>query len=279
MSEHIRARKSLGQNFLVDTGTQRRIVDALDLQPDDTVVEIGPGQGALTQHLVELAARVIVVELDDRLAPLLRERFAAYPGFTLIHGDALEFDPRDHGLDAASLKMVGNIPYNITTPLLFHLLERERRPERLVVMVQKEVATRITAPPGGSDYGALTVGIQSVAATERLFTVPRGAFRPVPGVDSAVVRITPLVPPRLGAQEEIDLRTLTRTMFAWRRKQVQKILRASPLYELPAEVLQTVLAESETTPDARPETLAPDRFIALARSLRNQGFPREHVAT
>lgn len=275
MSEHIRARKSLGQNFLVDQGFQRKIVDALELEPHDTVVEIGPGQGALTQHLVERAARVVAVELDDRLAPLLRERFAGYPGFSLIHGDALEFDPRAHGLEPASLKMVGNIPYNITTPLLFHLLERERRPQRLVVMVQKEVATRIAAPPGGSDYGALTVGIQSVASVERLFTVPRGAFRPVPGVDSAVVRITPLAPPRLSPNEEIDLRILTRSLFAWRRKQLQKILRSSTLYELPAEVLQAVLAESGTSADARPETLAPDRVIALARSLRNRGYPRE----
>lgn len=277
MSESIRARKSLGQNFLVDAGFQRKIVEALDIQPGDTIVEIGPGQGALTQHLVERAARVTAVELDDRLAPLLRERFAGHPGFSLIHGDALQFDPRDHGLDPATLKMVGNIPYNITTPLLFHLLERDRRPQRLVVMVQKEVAQRIAAPPGNSDYGALTVGIQSIAQVERLFTVPRGAFRPVPGVDSAVVRITPHEPPPLSADEEADLRILTRTLFAWRRKQLQKILRASPLYELPAEVLQAVLAESATPPDVRPETLGTDRLVALVRGLRNRGFPREIV--
>lgn len=272
MSEPLRAKKSLGQNFLVDHNIQRKIVDALQPTPADTVVEIGPGLGALTHHLVAAVKRVVAIELDDRLAERLRRDLAGHGNFELIHQDALTVDFASLGLPP-DFKVIGNIPYNITTPLLFRLLERAARPALIVLMVQKEVAVRATAPPGDKDYGALSIGIQSVAQAERLFTVGRAAFKPVPGVDSAIVRLTPHSPPRLSAPEEHDLRSLTRAAFSQRRKQFQKILRSMPDYDLTNELVADVERRAGVRLTDRPENLDPQDFIRLSRVLRELGRP------
>jgi 16S rRNA (adenine1518-N6/adenine1519-N6)-dimethyltransferase len=169
-------------------------------------------------------------------------------------------------------KVIGNIPYNITTPLLFHLLEFEQRATQLVLMVQKEVAIRIAAAPGSKEYGALSVGVQSIARVERLFTVGRGSFRPAPKVDSAIVRITPFRPGRLTRPEEHDLRELTRTAFGQRRKQLQNILRHAPNYQIGAENIGPIEAATGINAADRPENLSPDQFIRLARVLRADGL-------
>src|SRR5690606_9330095 len=148
LSRSVRAKKSLGQNFLVDPNLQRKIVDALEPSGEDVVVEIGPGTGALTRHLAGRVKRLVAVEVDDRLADALSEELGETPGFEIWRMDALRLDLRDVSSDPGAIKVIGNIPYNITSPLLFHLLERRHRPGRIVVMVQKEVADRITAPPG-----------------------------------------------------------------------------------------------------------------------------------
>ena len=269
MSKPVRAKKSLGQNFLVDPNYQRKIVEALDLQPDDRLIEIGPGTGALTQHLVGSVGTFTAIELDDQLAAALQRQYGARPDFQLIHQDVMTVAFGD----VSNTKIVGNIPYNITSPLIFKLLEREARPRLLVLMVQKEVADRIVAPAGSSDYGALTVGVQSVANVERLFVVPRGAFRPVPNVESAVVRIVPHRPVPLSASEELDLRALTRAAFSWRRKQLQNILRNAEGYGMTTEQVQRVAERTELRMTDRPEQLTPDQFIQLARELRGLGFP------
>lgn len=270
----VRAKKSLGQNFLVDPMIQQRIVAALDPGPEDEVLEIGPGTGALTRHLAGQVRRLVAVELDDRLVEALRREFAAVPGVEIRHANALDLELAEIAEDVPALKVVGNIPYNITSPLIFWLLEQPVRPARIVLMIQKEVAERITAPPGTKAYGALSVGVRTVATVERLFTVSRGAFRPVPGVDSAVIRLTPLRPAPLQGAEERDLRTLTRTAFAWRRKQLQKILRAAPEYGLDQEDTARIEAATEIDLQLRPESLAPEEFIRLSRALRAAGFPR-----
>jgi 16S rRNA (adenine1518-N6/adenine1519-N6)-dimethyltransferase len=273
MTERHRAKKSLGQNFLIDPNQQRRIVDALQAGPDDTVLEIGPGQGALTRHLEASAGRLILVELDDDLAAALRHRYADNNAISVVHADFMDVDIATVAGDTGNLIVVGNIPYNITTPIIFRLLEHDIRPRRIVLMIQKEVAERITAPAGSAQYGALSVGVRTVASVERLFTVGRGAFRPVPRVDSAVIRIEPLVPPLLEPAEEKDLRDLTRTIFSWRRKQLQKTLRAAPAYALEASNLGDLLQSIAIDPASRPEELEPERFIALARALRAMGRP------
>lgn len=270
----VRAKRSLGQNFLVDPNIRRRIVDSLGAGPDDEVLEIGPGTGALTDILAEEVGRLIAVELDDRLVERLRERFDGVPSVEIIHANALEVDLAEVATDLEHLKVIGNIPYNITSPLIFWLLERPVRPERVVLMIQKEVADRILAQPGTKAYGALTVGVRAVAEVERLFNVGRGAFRPRPDVDSTVIRITPLRPPPLAPGEEADLRVLTRTAFSWRRKQLQKILRTAPEYRVGEEALDILEREAGVDLSSRPESLAPDEFIDLARGLRALGLPR-----
>jgi 16S rRNA (adenine1518-N6/adenine1519-N6)-dimethyltransferase len=270
----VRAKKSLGQNFLVDPMIQRRIVDALEAGPDDEVLEIGPGTGALTRHLAGQVRRLVAIELDDRLVDSLRREYAATPGVEIRHANALDLDLAELTPDVAALRVIGNIPYNITTPLIFWLLDRPTRPDRIVLMIQKEVAERILAPPGTKAYGALSVGVRTVATVERLFTVNRGAFRPAPDVDSAVIRITPLRPPPLQPAEERDLRTLTRAAFAWRRKQLQKILRSAPEYGLDQDAAARVEAETGIELQLRPESLSPEEFIRLSRGLRAAGFPR-----
>lgn len=261
-----RAKKSLGQNFLIDPNLQRKIVDALRLDAHDEVVEIGPGRGALTEHLVGKAQRLCLVELDDRLAAEQAERWADRPDVEVVHGDALEVRLDALSARPEALKVVGNIPYNITSPLLFHLLERPR-PAEIVVMIQREVADRLLAEPGTSAYGALAVGVRSVAHVERVLQVPRGAFRPVPKVDSAVVRITPHAPPRLTPEEEAQLRTLVRAAFQWRRKQLQKILREHPDLALDRDEVERVGRDTGFALTERPERLSPDELLALSRRI------------
>jgi len=271
----VRAKRSLGQNFLVDPNIQRRIVAALDLEPGDEVLEIGPGTGALTRHLAAQAGRVVAIEKDDDLAAALRAEFEGTPGVTIVHGDALEADLRALVHDPDRVKVVGNIPYNITSPLLFHLLESGLHAERIVVMVQREVADRILAAPGEKAYGALSVGVRTVADARRLFHVGRAAFRPVPDVDSTVLLITPHRPPRLTPAEHADLRSLTRTAFGWRRKQLQKILRSAEEYQVDPAELEGVADETGITLDRRPETPSPDELITLSRALRMLWYPRQ----
>jgi 16S rRNA (adenine1518-N6/adenine1519-N6)-dimethyltransferase len=271
----VRAKRSLGQNFLVDPNIQRKIVAALEPGPADEVLEIGPGTGALTRHLAAQAGRVVAIEKDDDLAAALRDEFEGAPHVEVVHGDVLEVDLGALVREPDRVKVVGNIPYNITSPLLFRLLESELNPERIVVMVQREVADRLLAEPGEKNYGALSVGMRAVARVRRLFHVGRAAFRPVPDVDSTVVLIVPYRPARLTPAERVDLRTLTRAAFGWRRKQLQKILRTADAYRLDAEELEAVARESGIEPERRPETLSPEEFVSLMRVLRRRGYPRE----
>ena len=270
-----RAKKSLGQNFLVDGNLQRKIVAALAASPDDEILEIGPGRGALTQHLEGTCARLVLVELDDGLTRALQDRFANRSDVEVVHGDILEVDLATLSPDPTALKVVGNIPYNVTAPIVFKLLERPR-PREIVLMVQREVAQRMAAEPGTSQYGALTVGVRSVAEVDVLFRVPPTAFRPVPKVESSVVRIRPLVPPPLTPDEERRLRRLTRVAFGWRRKQFQKILRDHPEYRIPAEELASVERAFGHSLTRRPETFSPAEFLALSRLLAH---PRPFEST
>ena len=263
----MRAKRSLGQNFLVDPNLQRKIVAALEPGPGDTIIEIGPGQGALTQHLVGRAGRLVAVELDDRLAPDLAHRYRDEPHVRIVHADVLAWDPSDD-LARPPIKVVGNIPYNITSPILFRLLDWRPAPERIVLMVQKEVADRLLAGPGEKAYGALTVGVRAVADVDRLFEVGRGAFRPVPNVDSTVIRVTPGARPDPGD----TLRALTRAAFGMRRKQLQKILRTAPGYGLEPAEAEAVLEEVGIRPADRPEVVDPPTFVALAAALEGRGY-------
>ncbi|HEX8671960.1 MAG TPA: 16S rRNA (adenine(1518)-N(6)/adenine(1519)-N(6))-dimethyltransferase RsmA [Longimicrobium sp.] len=265
-----RAKRSLGQNFLIDANIQRRIVDSLEPGSDDEVMEIGPGVGALTRHLAGRVRRLVLVELDNDLAARLRAEYAGDPSVELINRDVLDVELEEVTSDPAALKVIGNIPYNITTPILFSLLERRPRPREIVLMVQREVADRILEPEGSKTYGALAVGVRSVAAAKRVLNVSREAFRPVPDVMSSVIRITPHQPPRLEPEEELALRNLTRAAFGQRRKQFQRILRDA--YRLSPEQIEEVQGGLGFDLRDRPETFSPDSFIRLTRALTERGY-------
>jgi 16S rRNA (adenine1518-N6/adenine1519-N6)-dimethyltransferase len=266
MTEHRPAKRSLGQNFLVDPNLQRKIVGALGAPSSAEVLEIGPGRGALTQHLAGRVRRLVLVELDDDLARDLAARYAGRPDVTVVHADVLDIDIARLSDDPTELLVVGNIPYNITTPIVFKLLERPR-PRQIVLMVQDDVAHRIVGPVGTKSYGALSVGVRTVAEVERLFNVGRGAFRPVPGVDSAVIRMRPFRPERLSPAEEEALRRLVRAAFQWRRKQLGKILRDHPDLACPREVAEAAASAAGIDLGERPERLTPEQFVSLATAL------------
>jgi 16S rRNA (adenine1518-N6/adenine1519-N6)-dimethyltransferase len=266
MTERRLAKRSLGQNFLVDVNLQRKIVAALGAPPSAEVLEIGPGRGALTRHLAGAVRRLLLVELDDDLARALAERYAGRPDVTVVHADILDVDVAGLSDDPAELLVVGNIPYNITTPIVFKLLERPR-PQEIVLMVQDDVANRIVGRVGTKAYGALSVGVRTVAEVERLFKVGRGAFRPEPGVDSAVIRIRPFRPERLSLEREMALRRLVRAAFQWRRKQLRKILRDHPDLAYANEVAEAAASVAGVDLDERPERVTPEQFVSLAAAL------------
>ncbi len=253
-------RKSLGQHFLSDRRILGRIADALQLQGHETVLEIGPGRGALTDILAERADRLIAIEYDRALAALLRERYARRGNVLIAEADVLEVSLSE--LAAGPYVLVGNVPYYITTPILFHALTPPRA-DRAVYLVQREVAQRLVAPPGGKEYGALTVNVAAVARAEMLFGVPAGAFSPPPKVESAVVRITPLAEPLVPADEEQPFRVLVQSAFGMRRKQMRRVVRT--LYSLDAEQADALLARAGIDPQVRPEVLSVEQFVALMR--------------
>lgn len=271
-----RPKKSLGQNFLVDGNLQRKIVEAVDPQPEDSILEIGPGRGALTRHLAGKCRELFLVELDDELADGLSRELRRLPGTQILNMDVLDLDLSRLTPEVEKLKVVGNIPYNITTPILFHFLQRPR-PREMVIMVQKEVAERIVAEPGTGDYGALSVGVQSVASVEKLFKVPATAFRPQPKVDSVVLRLTPLRPEPMTGPEEAALRELTRIVFQQRRKQIQTILRNHPRWALSHQEVELVQERTGLDLDRRPEEFSPQELYRLSGALEVLR-PGEHRA-
>ena len=262
-----RPKRSLGQNFLVDPNTQRAIVRALGAGGSAQVLEIGPGRGALTEHLAGGVDRLVCVELDDALAAALRERFADDPTVEIVTADFLQTTRTSVGLADGDLHVIGNLPYNRTSPMLFHILSDAWRPHHALVMVQREVAERILAPPGSRTYGALSIGVQVLAEVESVMKVSRKAFRPVPDIESSVIRLRPHAPKRLSAAEERALRVLTRVAFARRRKQFQRILRDAPEYRLDEAGVAGIEARLGIDLRGRPETFDPETFVALSRAL------------
>ena len=263
MSSYPPPRKRLGQHFLSDPRILGRIVDALAPTSAETVIEIGPGRGGLTDELLRRAGRVIAVELDRDLASRLRERHAGDAHLEVIEADVLEVD---FGAAANGPYVVaGNVPYNITTPILFHALKRPR-PVRAVYLVQREVAERVVAAPGSEDYGALSANVQSVARAELVFKVPAGAFQPPPKVESAVLRITPRPDPVVTEAEEDAYRALVQASFGLRRKQLRRVVRT--VFSLGADAAERVVADAGLDPEARPEVLSPEGFARLLRVRR-----------
>lgn len=220
---HLRPRKSLGQNFLRDGNISRKIVAAAGPRPEDVVLEIGPGEGALTPYLASACRRLILVDVDERVVQRMKEMV---PQAVMIHGDFLELDIEAMATrEGKPLKVVGNIPYNLTTPILFHLLDHRARVSDATLMMQKEVAQRLVAVPGTRDYGILSVSFQMFADIDVLFTVSRNAFYPKPEVESSVVRLTMRESARYNVDDESRFRLLMRSLFGKRRKMLRNSLK------------------------------------------------------
>ena len=272
-SPHVKAKKSLGQNFLQHPTYLEKIVAAAELTPDDLVLEIGPGQGVLTRVLVARAAGVVAVELDDRLITPLRAMFATQlDRVQIVHGDILEMDPvtlvdqlasqLNRGEGGSPYKVVANLPYYITSAALRQLLEARRPPVRAVLLVQLEVAQRICAEPG--DMSLLAVSVQYYARPQLIARVPAGAFRPIPKVDSAILRLDVYPEPAVALAPE-PFFTLVRAGFGQKRKQLLNSLSAG-LGRPKAEIVE-VLACAGIDPMRRAETLALGEWESLCRCL------------
>ena len=254
-----RARKRFGQNFLHDAGVIDRILRAIHPLVGERLLEIGPGQGALTEGLVNSGAQLDVIELDKDLIPLLKLRFGLKHNFQLHEGDALQFDFSTLDVAPRSLRVVGNLPYNISTPLIFHLLEQAELIHDMHFMLQKEVVQRLCAKPGGGDWGRLSIMVQYHCKVEHLFNVGPGAFRPPPKVDSAIVCLVPHEQLPHPAQDYRALDRIVREAFNQRRKTIRNTLKT----------LMTTDDIEAAGVDAslRPEQLGLAEFVRLADRL------------
>lgn len=256
-----KARKRFGQNFLEDDQIIQRIVKSISPKASDNLVEIGPGKGAITEHLLSHCPTLNVIELDRDLIPLLLARFiATYPNFKIHQTDALKFDFAEllRGQDD-SLRIVGNLPYNISTPLIFHLLSYQANVKDMHFMLQKEVVDRMAASAGDKAYGRLSVMVQYYCKVESLFDVPPESFDPQPKVDSAIVRLTPYKSPPHPAKSVKTLERLVNTAFQQRRKTVRNALKQL----LPPDAIESLNIDT----GVRPERISLPEFVALSDKL------------
>lgn len=256
--------KSLGQNFLVDQSVPRDIVDGADVGPEDLVIEIGPGVGTLTAQLLKIAKRVVAIELDDTLIPILTEELGGYSNFSLIHNDALKVNFDEIIGDEKSVKLVANLPYYVTTPIIVKLLKEKHKFKSLTIMIQKEVAERMNAEPGNKDYGALTLLVQYYCNTKIVRKVPPACFIPRPKVDSIVIRLDKLDEPKVKVDNEKLFFDIIRNSFNMRRKTLWNgVKNIGPA----KEKLEEAFVKANVDPKRRGETLSIEEFAALANCI------------
>ncbi|TWT06211.1 16S rRNA (adenine(1518)-N(6)/adenine(1519)-N(6))-dimethyltransferase RsmA [Planomicrobium sp. CPCC 101079] len=273
MAKHgLTVKKSLGQNFLIDPNILRKIVGKANLTKQSAAIEVGPGIGALTEHLAREAGKVLAFEIDQRLLPVLEDTLSPYDNVSIIHSDILKAD-----VEAAIKKelagyedimVVANLPYYVTTPIILKLLLENLPIRGLVVMLQKEVAERITAKPGTKAYGSLSIAIQYYTEAEMALTVPKSVFLPQPNVDSAVIRMIKRPQPLVEVIDEDFFFTVTRSSFAQRRKTILNNLQVGmPEGKAKKDLILKALAEAEIDPTRRGETLSIEEFGLLANKL------------
>ena len=251
------AKRYLGQNFLYDPSILKRIIQVAQLSREDVVVEIGPGQGRLTRMLAERVRKVIAIELDKRLFEELKTELADYKNMEFIHGDALKYPYES----LPEFKVVANIPYYITTPIIFRLLKVRKNLRSMTFTVQKEVAERIAAAPGGRDYGVLSLMVQYYAEPRLKFIISKRSFRPMPRVDSAVLHIKILERPSVSVKDEELFFKVIKTSFSQRRKMLSNSLKSL------REDIRDRLIQAGIDPERRPETLGIEEFARLSDIL------------
>ena len=262
--------KRYGQNFLIDGNVLERIIAAAEITGEDCVLEIGPGIGTMTQRLAEAAGKVVAVEIDPKLIPVLKETLAGYENVRVINQDILKMDIQalvreENG--GRPIKVVANLPYYITTPILMGLVERHVPVDTITVMVQKEVADRMQAGPGAKDYGALSLAVQYHAAPYLVANVPPNCFIPRPRVGSAVIRLTRHPEPPVQVADEKLLSALIRASFNQRRKTLLNSLNNSPEIPFTKEQIAAAIDGLGLSPSVRGEALTLEQFAALCASL------------
>ncbi|RJX36785.1 16S rRNA (adenine(1518)-N(6)/adenine(1519)-N(6))-dimethyltransferase RsmA [Paenibacillus pinisoli] len=270
-------KKSLGQNFLIDGNVLSKIVAAAELDEHKGALEIGPGIGSLTQKLAETAGKVTAVEIDQRLIPILADVLADRPEVTVVHGDVLKLDLKElfetQFADCNGVSVVANLPYYVTTPILMKLLEERLPLQHIVVMIQKEVAERMAAKPGGKEYGSLSVAVQYYCVPQLVCTVPHTVFIPQPNVDSAVIKLTVRDTPAVDVPDEEYFFRVVQASFAQRRKTLANNLTAFVGKER-REEMTAMLNRIGIDPGRRGETLSLDEFAELSRNLYEAGWSR-----
>ncbi|MDF2961900.1 MAG: rsmA [Paenibacillus sp.] len=264
-------KKSLGQNFLVDPNILHKIVSAAGLDESKGALEIGPGIGALTQQLAKIAGKVVAIEIDQRLLPLLKETLSAYPHASVIHGDVLKVDLRplfeEQFQGFSQISVVANLPYYITTPIIMKLLEEKLPLENIVVMIQKEVADRMSAKPGGKEYGSLSIAVQYYCEPEIVTIVPHTVFIPQPNVDSAVIKLKVRKQPAVDVEDEAFFFDVVQASFVQRRKTIYNNLAARYFTKETKGQLEAILQEAGIEPSRRGETLSMQEYAKLSRIL------------
>ncbi|MDF2522655.1 MAG: rsmA [Clostridiales bacterium] len=271
---NIRLTKSLGQNFLNDDSVVGRIVDAADVNASDLVIEIGPGVGSMTTELARRAGRVAAIEIDRHLIPALTESLKEFTNIVLINQDVLKADLKEiisqnlnnpaTGEKFTSVKVVANLPYYITTPIIMKLLEDNPGVNKMVFMVQKEVAERMVADPGGKDYGALSVAVQYYSKPEMAFQVPPHCFIPQPEVDSTVIRLDIYSEPPVNLLDKVQFFRLVKASFGQRRKTLVNALKNSGNFNLSKDEMINILKEMGIDERRRGETLSITQFAELS---------------
>ncbi|MDI6822511.1 MAG: 16S rRNA (adenine(1518)-N(6)/adenine(1519)-N(6))-dimethyltransferase RsmA [Actinomycetota bacterium] len=265
---NLRLSKSLGQNFLVDENILKKIIHAANLKSEDVVLEVGSGIGTLTQVLAERAGQVIAVELDRTLIPILSETLKGFENVKLLRRDALKLDLNLLPPSLQPNKLVSNLPYNIASPLLVKYLHEYPQIELFVVTIQKELAERILASPGGKDYGAFTLKIQYYSEPKMISIVPRTVFLPPPKVDSAVIKLKRLSSPRVGVKHPSHLFELITAAFEHRRKTIKNSLIHSSRLSYGKREVEKALKGANIDPERRGETLSIYEFALLSESLQ-----------
>lgn len=265
-----KARKRFGQNFLIDHGIINGIVRAVHPKKDDQIVEIGPGKGAITELLAAECDNLSVIELDRDLVPWLKVKFEKHPNFKLFQADALRFDFNDLMVDDQPLRIVGNLPYNISTPLIFHLLSYAGKVKDMHFMLQKEVVKRMTAQPGSGAYGRLGIMVQYYCQTEDLFEVPPTSFDPPPKVDSAIVRLIPYKALPFVANNVKTLESLVNAAFQQRRKTLRNTLKQI--------LTEEQLAQMPVDLSLRPENISIEDYVKMSNILGDLTLPSQGTA-
>ncbi len=270
---NIKFKKTLGQNLLLDDNINRILVEAAALTADDDVVEVGAGLGALTDRLRQYAGRVLAVEIDRAFMPCLEDRFRDVSNVVLFRGDILNHEIEDlvneHLPNHRTLKLVSNLPYYITSPILFQFWESPLFFERMVVMVQEEVGARLVAPVGGADYGRLALAAQYYAEVDIVHHVPRTCFTPRPNVDSCIVRMRSRREPRYQGIDRGFLMTIIGAAFSQRRKTLRNTLIRSGVLGISPAAAETAFERTGIDPGRRPQTLSLDEFAALAQAAQD----------